>query len=407
MLFWIIAATMIALALAIVVWPLIRKPEAEADRRREQNIVIAREQLAELEAEFNAGLIEQDTYEQSRKELELSLHDSLTAIGGTELKANPRRPWFGLTIVGVFVPVFSLGMYAILGSPELADPANVRAQDAVAKVRSGQATQADVNEMVATLRQKLEEKPDNLTGWTMLGRSYMVMQKFEDAAYAYNKARALEPNNPSVLLPLADATAMMNRGQMAGEPKALIDQVLALEPENEMGLWLAGMAASQVGDEPKAIEYWSKLETLLPSGSEDRAEVRKMLASLGVALPESAVVEADPDAVIEVSVTLSETLSGQASADDFVFVYAKAVQGPPMPLAVERRQVKDLPFTVVLSDAQAMMPQLKLSGFDAVTVGARVSKTGQPVAASGDLFDEETPVALGAQVSLSIDKIKQ
>lgn len=409
MTFWIIAIAMLAVALAFVVLPLLKKPQTEASRRREQNIQIAREQLAELEAEFKAGSIEQDVYTQSREELELALHESLSGLGETGLEADARRPWFGLVVAGLFVPACSLGLYMMLGSPDMALAPTNKAQQAVANARQGKATQTDVDTMVTTLREKLEAQPENLTGWMMLGRSYMVMQRFDDAVYSYGKAQGLAPEDPQVLLPLADATAMTQGGRLAGKPLELVSKVLELEPENTMGLWLAGMAATQDNDQNSAIQYWSKLEKLLPPGSDDRIEVRRMLSDLGAkpsAEPQAPQAVGAAGSAISVEVALDATLASLASPEDVVFVYAKAITGPPMPLAAVKYRVSDLPVKVSLGDAQAMMPQMKLSGHKQVTVGARVSKSGQPVAAAGDLFAEKSPVDLGASVVLTINQVK-
>lgn len=408
MTFSVIAALMLLLALLFVVPPLMRKAvPAAIDDRREQNIVIAREKLTELEHEFEAGNIEEELYKQSRQELELALHDDLEAASETSVDVKPKRAIGGMLLAGLFVPAMSIGMYLMLGSPELTDSAALKAQAAAARAAEGKATQQDVDEMVATLREKLEAQPDNLKGWQMLGRSYMVMQRYEDAAYAYDKANGIDKGNPEILLPLADALAMTKQGRLEGRPLDLIEQVLAAEPENPMALWLAGMGADQVGDKDSTIKYWTKLEKLLPAGSEDQAEIRRMLKELGAGVVGEAAA-AQPDASVDpitVSVTLSDQFSDKVSPDDLIFIYAKATSGPPMPLAAVRRKVSELPFNVQLDDSQAMMPDLKLSGFNEVTVGARITQSGQPTASPGDLYAELSPVKVGAQVQLEINSV--
>lgn len=412
MTFWLIAAAMIVLALLFVVPPLMRKAlPAAIDDRREQNIVIAREKLTELESDFKAGNIDEADYQQSRQELEVALRDDLEAASETAVDVQPKRAVGGMLLAGIFVPVCSIGMYLFLGSPELTDSTALKAQAAAARAQEGKATQTDVDEMVTTLREKLEAQPENLTGWLMLGRSYMVMQRYEDAAYAYDKANAVEANNPEILLPLADALAMSKQGRMEGRPLALINQVLEVAPENPMALWLAGMGASQAGDQQTTITYWTKLEKLLPEGSEDRLEVRRMLREMGVEI--AGEVEPTAPAVVNearsiaVTVDLADALKEKASPEDYVFVYAKATAGPPMPLAAVRHQVKEFPLSVVLNDSQAMMPDMKLSGYSEVTVGARISKSGKPVASPGDLYGEKTPVKVGGEVQLEIDTVSQ
>lgn len=413
MMFWIFAVVMLVVALLFVVPPLMRKAlPAAVDDRRGQNIVIAREKLTELESEFKAGRLDEELYKQSREELEMGLHEDLIAAKETSVDVKPKRAMGGLVLAGVFVPAMSLAMYMSLGSPELTDASAIKAQQAAARAKEGKATQTDVNEMVSTLRQKLEEQPDNLTGWMMLGRSYIVMQRFDDAVYSYEKAYGLDAENPEVLLPLADALAMSKQGQLKGRPLDLVNKALEVAPDNSMALWLAGMGASQSGDTEGTIKHWTQLETLLPADSEDRVEVQRMLRELGadVEVAETSgasQADADSSEAISVAVTLSEEFKSKASPDDLVFVYAKAVSGPPMPLAAVRKKVSDFPLNVVLDDSQAMMPQMKLSRFAEVTVGARVSKSGEPVAAPGDLFAEQSPVPLGESIQLEINSIVQ
>ncbi len=113
------------------------------------------------------------------------------------------------------------------------------------------------------------------------------------------------------------------------------------------------------------------------------------------------------DQAIEVIIKLDPKLAVKASPDDMVFIYAKALSGPPMPLAAVRKQVRELPITIRLDDSMAMMPEMKLSAFPEVAVGARVSLSGNPIAKSGDLEGEIKPVKPGqpGPVMVIIDSI--
>jgi cytochrome c-type biogenesis protein CcmH len=189
------------------------------------------------------------------------------------------------------------------------------------------------------------------------------------------------------------------------------------------------MASSQQGNHAKAIERWTALIPLLAKQPDQVSEVRQLIANAKKKLsPEATanlpttsnkvdkkvvpeVTTETPKATnaknIIVTVTLSEHLKNQANANDSVFIYAKAMSGPPMPLAAKRLQVKDLPITITLDDSTAMMPAMKLSGFPKVIIGARISKSGNAIGVSGDLYSEKKDIALGTKQDLIIDSVLQ
>ena len=283
--------------------------------------------------------------------------------------------------------------------------------------------------MVGTLEEKLKKEPNNLKGWVMLGRTYMVLNRHADAAKAYESANKLEAGNPDILLPMADALATANQGVLTGRPEELVKQALQKDPENMMGLWLAGMAAEQRSANAEAIAHWKKLDAMMDPASADSKEIRALIVRAGGTVesapaapaskapaavtqapsiePQQAVADTKQIATqaITVKVSLSEALRAKVSPDNTVFIYAKAVTGPPMPLAAVRKQVKDLPLEIKLDDSMAMMPQMKLSGFEEVKVGARVSLSGTPQAQTGDLFAEQSPVKAGDSIQLEINQV--
>jgi cytochrome c-type biogenesis protein CcmH len=197
------------------------------------------------------------------------------------------------------------------------------------------------------------------------------------------------------MLSYADSLSMARGGQIAGEPFELVKKVLVKQPDNITALWLAGLGYSEAGDYEKAIRLWQKLEPLLQSDQNSLVEVRSLIAqaeqALGHSVENSEQVASSVDSPvtqavsITLNISLSEAFRQQVKPDDIVFIYAKAHQGPPMPLAVVRKTAASLPLTVTLDDGMAMMPQMRLSSFDLVDVGARISKSGAPVAQPGDL----------------------
>lgn len=245
----------------------------------------------------------------------------------------------------------------------------------------------------------------------MLGRSLMTLQQFPEAVTALQRSYDLNKSDPNVMLALADALAMSNDGVMTGEPEQLVLQALELSPNELTGLWLAGLAAEQGGRLRESFDYFVKLLPMLKSDPQSESELKIMLAELKARQPDlpdlpgdnstaqsvptiaSASVnssnnESTGPSTITVSVTLDESLMSQVQPDNLVFIYAKAASGPPMPLAAKRLKVSDLPIQVTLSDSDAVMDQMKLSGFEQIKIGARVSKSGDPVAKPGDYFDE-------------------
>ena len=225
------------------------------------------------------------------------------------------------------------------------------------------------------------------------------------------------------MLSLADALSMSNEGQLEGRPRELVKKALAVEPQNLTALWLSGMAASQAGEYPEAIKQWEKTLALLEGKPNEKTAVQNLIeeaksrlnpaqkSELATAEKQSKDATSKPSdiskASVKVSVSLSDTLKDKAAPDDLVFIYAKAMSGPPMPLAAVRKQVKDLPFELELNDAMAMMPDLKLSSFKEFSVGARISKTGQPIPKNGDLFVEKMSVTSGDTLTLEINEIYQ
>lgn len=418
--FWIIVALLILTALAFVLPFLLRKQNGLADDRREQNIEIAKLQLAELEKEYKEGLIEEISYQSSKAELEQALYDDLAVEEDLGKGKSALGEKATVIAISLFIPLLAVSLYLMLGRPEALMESSVpHGAEAAAKEKE---QLASIDRMVGSLEKKLQKEPNNLTGWIMLGRTYRVLKRPKDALMAYEKADKLKPNNPDALLPMADIIATMNKGVLTGRPETLIKQALQVDPENMMGLWLAGMAAQQRSANTEAIAHWKKLEPMLEPGSPDQKEVGELIARAGgtvessvtapavttqpqTAAQENTATKDVANQAVNVTITLSEALKAKVKPEDTVFIYAKAVTGPPMPLAAVRKQVKDLPLEIKLDDSMAMMPQMKMSGFSELKVGARISLGGTPQAQAGDLFAEKSSVKAGDSVQLDINQV--
>lgn len=430
--FWILATLLVLMALAFVLPPLLNRSASRIDARKEQNIQIAREQMNDLEKRFENSEMDEDAYQSARDELEQALFEDIQAEqqladGTTKTTGKLKGSLVGSLLIGLLVPLIAVGMYLQLGNPVFTKQldSKLAAQAELEKnVPRNADGSPDIETMVSGLQKKLEAKPDNPKGWFMLGRSYMVLNRYPQAAKAFEQAYQRMPESADVMLALADALAMADNGNIAGRPTELINKSLEVDPENLTGLWLGGMASRQQGDFITAIKRWKKVLSLIADPQEAQqvetliADTLKQLSpaekaqftphqasqpsTTAVAVSETTSAKTQG---ITLTIDLSEKFREQVSPDDLVFIYAKALNGPPMPLAAARKQVSDLPLQIVLNDSMAMIPSMKLSAFEQVVVGARISKTGQPIAQNGDLYAEKQPVHAGERVDLTIDQV--
>jgi cytochrome c-type biogenesis protein CcmH len=321
--------------------------------------------------------------------------------------AAPRPSAGLLATLGVAVLAVAIAGYAWKGSPGLkpAPAAQAGAPDA-----EEQAARQQIEGMVDKLAQRLKDKPDDATGWLMLGRSYIVLGRVDDSIAAYEKAVALRGTDATALADYADALATKNGGAPTPQSDAMVARALAAQPNHLKALALAGSSSFQRADYAGAVRYWGTMAQFLPADSPDMprlqaslAEARKRagidapVATAAASAPAATTAAAAPSgAAVSGTVTLAPALAAQAAPTDTVFIFARAAQGPRMPLAVMRAQVKDLPITFKLDDSMAMAPSAKISGAAQVIVGARISKSGNAIPQPGDLSGESAPVAPGA-----------
>jgi len=417
MIFWIISAIFILIALAFVLPAMLGKRNSMNGDQREQNIFIANEQLEDLEERFEKGEIESADYQSTRDELEQSLFSDIGDSDDQMLGDGGSKPsLLSIVFIALLIPAIAIPLYLKVGNLSFTTmlDSKAAAKQAADKLvpRNADGT-PDIETMIAGLQKKMDENPNNAKGWAMLGRSYMVLKRYPEAVRSYEKALKLQPQSANLMLAVADSLAMVNNGEIKGRPIALINQALELEPKNLTALWLGGMAARQQGEHMLAIKRWKKVLTLI-SDPQERQEVSSLISEAMSGLtPEQksqlasikSVEKGATTSGIIVRISLSEKFKSKVSPTDLVFIYAKAMSGPPMPLAAVKKQVKDLPLEVELNDAMAMMPSLKLSAFSEVIVGARISKSGQPISQNGDLFSEKSSVKAGDRVSLEIDSV--
>lgn len=397
MLFALLASALVALALVLVLPPLLNRQApgaADAPRADQASLAILREHRAQLDAERAAGHLSPAQHGQALAELRRrALDEENTAATVRAGTASARSA----TALALAIPGLVLALYLHLGQPQaLSQP--------LAAAPDGAVTAAQVEDMVARLAQRLHEAPDgegaDPQAWEMLARSYAALQRFAEASRAYERAERLAPANAQLLADHADVLAALQGQGAQGEPRRLVERALALDPDNLKALALAGSAAHDRGDLAAALRYWGRAQALAPAGSEF---ARDLAASLAEA--RQAMGAASP--AVQGVVQLAPALVSKLGAQDTVFIVARAAQGPRMPLAVLRYRAAELPIRFSLDDSAAMTEELKLSRFPQVVLSARVSRSGQALPQSGDLVGQTGPVAAGgAAITLTIDNIQ-
>ncbi len=405
MVFTVIAVLLTAFALLWILPPLLRRDAASTDVARSAlNVGLLREQLAELEADLAGGTLSAEKYAQAKEEIERRVIEETAAADATVPQKTGGR-WAAISL-SVVLPVAAILLYFQLGNPEAlvlgGSPSG----------REHQVTAQQLDALAAKLAARLEQRPDDAQGWALLARSYYQLQRMPEAIKAYEKAAALSTDDAALYADYADATAVAQGGVIEGKPLELVKRALAIDPTQWKALALAGTAAFNRKDYREAVRYWEQLQAALPPESDmaqsiatSIAEARN-LGGIKGAPPEKiaqggptgkpAPVSAANGASIEGTVTLSPAVAARTNPSDRVFVFARAAQGPKMPLAILTTQVKDLPFKFKLDDTMAMQAGMGLSNFPEVVVGARVAKGGNATPQSGDIEGLSKPVKVGA-----------
>jgi cytochrome c-type biogenesis protein CcmH len=441
--FFLAAGALLALALGILLPGLFRAARAPAPRAAvsasASNIEILREQLRQLDVELAAGTLDTAQHQLARSEIERRVLDEESSSEAPRAAGPARKTALALALA---LPLFTLWAYTSFGNLQGLNPQAAAAPAAAAA--EGEPTLAQVETMVDALAKRLETSTGtpakDLEGWTMLARAYGMLQRFPDAARAYERATALAPDDASLIADHADVLAAAQDQRLAGEPMRLIDKALKLDPNHPKALALAGSAAYEGGRFDVAERYWRHARQFVPDNSEFARGLDGSIADAqaaagkasapatgnaaaapqgGVAgAPASTSAGAPPGASSEAKapaaqgatlsgrVTLAPDLTKRVQPTDTVFVFARSASGPRMPLAILKRTVADLPLDFTLDDSMAMSPQMKLSNFPRVVVGVRVSRSGRATPNSGDLTGESPPQVLGASgLKIVIDSV--
>ena len=404
--FWLIATLFIAVALLIVLTPLLRRRRSGAGTDRDAtNVKLYRDELAELEREHADGTLGEPQYLEARQEIEQRLLEDVQqeAADAAAAPAGSRATLWAALAVAIALPLI-----AVLGYLQFGD---MSALNPVVRQEGHPITPTEMTKLVEKLADRLKKNPDDATGWTMLGRSYAVLGRFQDSADAYAHAVALVGDDAPLLADYADSLAMARGGDLAGEPMQIVQRGLKIDPKNIKLLALAGSAEYAQKNYAQAVKYWERSLAELAPGSDFRREVENSIeaARREGHLPAPAKkteAVADNSKAITGTVKLARNLAAQVEPGDTLFVFARPVSGPPMPVAIQRVAASQLPFKFRLDDSQAMAAGSKLSEQSEVVIGARISKSGNALPQPGDLEGASKPVAPGASgLQLSIDRV--
>jgi len=404
------AMSLVVITMVLLLRPWKRQNTEHEATAREINAGIYRDQLAELDRDRAAGTLASADHAQARNELQHRLLDDAALL---EIKpSQAQRSHHTTLLIAVALPLAATGLYALLGAPAALLPQQV------ASGAAHQSTAAEIDQMVASLAARLQKNPADTKGWAMLARSYKAMGRFAEAQAAFARIGGGLSKDPVLLAAYADVLATQANGNLEGPPLQLVMAALQLDPDNAMALSLAATAAYKRKDFPVAARHWQRLLKQLPPDSDDAKWLVKTLAEIGapaapVAATASVAAAPTGDAratsgkSVSGSVSLSPQLQGEVRPTDTVFVFARAMDGSRMPLAVQRARVADLPLKFKLDDSMAMSAQHRLSDVAEVRIEARVSRNGDATPAAGDLIALGEVVKTGnSRVLLQIDRVR-
>ncbi|MFP5494876.1 MAG: c-type cytochrome biogenesis protein CcmI [Gammaproteobacteria bacterium] len=394
--FWLAAGLLLLIALSFLLIPVLRGRRAQREEDRTAlNVALYQERVAELQTQQTEGVLDAAQLDSGRAEAAREL------LADTEGVEKPRESRLGkpLPLLAAFlVPVLGVALYLHYG-----------ASDKVELTREFSQPPVSMEDMTRRLERAAAAQPDSPEGLYFLGRAYMAQDRSADAAKIFERTVALAGRQPELLGQWAQAQYFADNKQWSPKVQALTDEALKLDPKEVTSLGLLGIAAFEGQRYQEAIDYWNRLLAQLPPDDNSRAALQGGIDRAAEKLKESggSVAPVKAEKQLQVRVDLAADVKAKALPTDSVFIFARAVKGPPAPLAAKRVTVADLPITVELGDSDAMMPQLKLSNFPEVQLVARISRAGVPTA--GEWIGRSQPLASSttALQQLTIDSPDQ
>lgn len=313
----------------------------------------------------------------------------LLVLGGAlwPLWRRAPRAAGGLLVV---LGVCAVALYLLVGTPQALEP---------------QATQAPatLDAAVARLQDELQRNPQAAEGWQLLGRALAAQGKPEQARDAFARAARLLPDDPDALVEAAQSRSLADpQRRLDQEAVALLERALALQPSHQRARWFLGVAQRQRGQPALAAATWEPLLTQVDASTANslRAQINAARSEAGQPPLQADTPTAAPaSAGVNVEVSLDPDLATrvQLSGDAAVFVIARQAGGPPMPVAVQKHTLQDLPLRITLGDADSPMPTMKLSALKEVELIARLSASGNAQRGEGDLESAPVRVKLPAK----------
>jgi cytochrome c-type biogenesis protein CcmH len=379
---------------------------------------VYRQQFTELEQDRNAGMLNEEQYQEARRELERRLLEETEGTVKAPIPSSQSQSQLVPLTLAVVIPLASMVLYLKLGTPAAITHPSVSALSQPERSDDRHQTVAGLDSLAERLKQKLEQDPTDGGGWALLARSYVELARHAEAAPIYEKAVTLLPDDAQLLADYADALGVLHDRKLAGKPELLIRRALEIDPWNVKALMLAGTVAFDRKDYAQAVTYWERARAGVSADDEPEvtqeldagiAEARNLLGTgpRGRPSTDSAtppVVNRKADAITG-RVRLAPNLVGKGSPTATLFVFARGVEGPPMPVAIVRATKSDLPFTFRLDDSNSPMPTRKLSEAGPVVIVARLSRSGEAMPKSGDLEGMSQPVNPGSSgITVVIDR---
>lgn len=389
------------------------------------DIALAKQQLQQLEALHASGGLSLEAYEERKTRLERRVLDwvlrDTTSQGAVAAATDssltqPSRRWL-VALAGVVLLVAAAGYgwmrYSLPGSEN--KPSVLGGMKVGGAVSAGSAAGSNphatnfdqIEVMTEKLAAKMKDKPQDSEGWAMLARSYGVLGRNPEALAAYEKAVALRGDDAVLLADYAEALAIKNNRSLAGEPMKIVERALKREPHNLKALSMSGTHAFDTKDYLGAVKFWEQVVQFGPADNsvveqvQSRLAEARALAGLPPAIkltePVKPLVAAVAGQTVSGTVSLAPALVKGVGPDDTVFIFARPAEGSRMPLAILRKQVKDLPVQFTLDDSMGMSPASRLTQAGPVIVGARISKSANAVPQKGDLAGQSAPVAVGTK----------
>lgn len=402
--FMILTLAIAVFAIIFLLVPLFsRKEQQTAIERDAVNVESAATRLAELKQELENDLISEEQFQQYQRELEATALDDLrnsTAVNTNEDGENKVLA----IVIALAIPLFSFAVYEQLGSKAAFDESLQTEEQVI--------TKEEIEKMLFVLEEQVKNNPDDVDGRIALSQIYFELGRYNDATTVYSELNQLRPDDPDIMVNLAELLARSHDNRLSGKPTELLNQALKIAPKHGRALWLAGFAEQQAGNKEGAVAHWRQLLAGMEEGSEVHQHLEKLITETenSAATLETTIAKQNTDLnqSIQVTVSLSKELESRIDPNTTMFIFAKASEGPPMPLAVYRGLAKELPVTVTLDDSMAMMPQMSLSSFPKVIIAARLSSNGQPQGQSGDFegYSNEIEVSTTPVVDVLINSVK-